>query len=365
MSAYSDLKIVHHEDKLSALRWGEQIIPAQVQLIISDLCNQDCGFCAYRWSGYASNQLFTQGAELAVFGHDNPKRWIPYEKVVEILEDCSDMGVRAIQITGGGEPTVHPQYKKIFKDVLERRLDLALVTNGARLDDESLDILTQATWIRVSVDCGTAETYAQIRRVSPTGWTKVWENIRKLVTKKEQTGSDLVIGIGFVVTADNYKEIVQGTKIARDAGVDNIRLSAVFQPDDENYFKDFYEEAASNCRAAETLATKSFQIVNNFGDRVSDLKQHSPDYSFCGYQQFVTYIGGDLNVYRCCVLAYNERGIIGSIKNQSFKELWKSEQKRIDFENFDARQCNRCMFNSKNKVILYALDPKPLHVNFV
>src|SRR6185436_2555124 len=43
--AYSDLKAAWHLDKIAALRSGKQIVPAQVQLILSDLCNQDCHFC--------------------------------------------------------------------------------------------------------------------------------------------------------------------------------------------------------------------------------------------------------------------------------------------------------------------------------
>jgi sulfatase maturation enzyme AslB (radical SAM superfamily) len=80
---------------------------------------------------------------------------------------------------------------------------------------------------------------------------------------------------------------------------------------------------------------------------------------------FSTYIGGDLNVYRCCTTAYNERGVIGSLKNQTFRQLWESQEKREDFDNFDARGCERCMFNNENRVISYLLEPDPLHVNFV
>ena len=41
-SAYSDLKAAWHLDKIEAMRKGHQVVPAQVQLILSDLCNQDC-----------------------------------------------------------------------------------------------------------------------------------------------------------------------------------------------------------------------------------------------------------------------------------------------------------------------------------
>lgn len=371
-SPYSPLKIFHHQDRLQQLRDHQQTVPLQVQLIISDLCNQDCSFCAYRMSGYTSNQLFVKGPrELAKFGHNNPKRMIPYEKVIEILDDCVEMGVKAIQLTGGGEPTVHPRFVDIVCAINKRGLDLGLVTNGLNLRPSHFAALVDAKWIRVSIDAGSAETYAAIRRVNPSQFQRVWSNVRHLCRyrsqRQKEVGPDYEqkIGIGFVVTKDNHHEIIRCASQCLGSGVDNMRISAVFQSDDDAYFNDFFDYAAEQCRRAESYSTGRFKVFNLFGDRIADLAQRSPDYQFCGYQQLHTYIGGDLNLYRCCNLAYNERGLIGSLSHQRFKDLWKSQWKKTDFENFDARDCTRCQFNNKNRTILYAISDKPRHVNFV
>ena len=322
--------------------------------------------CAYRMSGYSSNQLFTVDSELASFGHDNPKRMIEYPKIIEILNDCANMGVRAIQLTGGGEPSVHPRFVDVCDAVLDRGLDLGLVTNGVVMKPGALEALIRAKWVRVSIDAGTPETYTLVRRVGRGMWRQAWRNIESLTQARDQHDArELFVGVGFVTTKDNFKEVAQCAKLAREAGADNFRISAVFQPDDEEYFEPFYEEALDYMREARELQTDTFKVFDNFGDRVGDLRQHSPDYHYCGYQEFNTYIGGDLNVYRCCVLAYNERGVIGSLKEQTFQQLWESEQKQKDFATFNATKCERCQFNNKNRTILYALDPDPQHVNFV
>lgn len=366
-SPYSPLKVIHHRDRIDSISAGEQIVPTQVQLIISDLCNQDCGFCAYRMSGYSSNQLFVVDSELAKTGTNNPKRMIEFEKVNEILDDCKEMGVGAIQITGGGEPTVHPYHVEVFNGVVDRGMDLAVVSNGAVFRKGLIDAYLRAQWVRFSIDAGNAETYASVRRVGAGAYARTWENISNLVqARAEHTrDSELIIGIGFVVTEDNWKEIVECVEKAKETGVDNVRISAVFQNEGSAYFESFYSDAQNLIREASKLSDETFKVFNNFGDRVGDLEQEHPDYSYCGYQEFNTYIGGDLNVYRCCVLAYNERGIIGSLKNQRFKELWESDIKKNNFNEFDARGCPRCMFNNKNKTILYSLEPQPRHVNFV
>ena len=50
---YSSLKMAWHY----AREGGLPKAPKQVQMILSDLCNQNCRFCAYRMDGYTSNQL--------------------------------------------------------------------------------------------------------------------------------------------------------------------------------------------------------------------------------------------------------------------------------------------------------------------
>jgi len=364
-SAYSPLKVIHHRDKLFDLKRGIQPNPAHVQLIISDLCNQDCSFCAYRMSGYASAQTFATNTKLAKIGTNNPVRQIPYNKITEILNDCAVMGVGAIQLTGGGEPTVHPRFYQIVQAVLSRNMQLGLVTNGVLLHEASRKILQEAAWIRVSIDAGTPETYSSIRRISKEMYEKVWDNIWDMVKLKKAINSEVSIGLGFVVTKENWHEIMPFAAKAKKVGVDNIRFSAVFQNDEDAYFISFFEDAAQLCRDAELLADGGFAVFNNFGERVDDLRQHSPDYSFCGYENFTTYIGGDQNVYRCCGYSYNERGLIGSLKNQTFKKLWESEEKKEKFRSFDARGCERCQFNSKNRTILYAMEDEPQDVYFV
>lgn len=362
MNAYSPLKVYWHRDRLDAIARGNVPAPSQVQLIISDLCNQDCSFCAYRMSGNLSNELFgVVKADGTI--NNNPNRMIPYEKIVEILEDAAKMGVKAIQLTGGGEPTVHPQFEQVVEKCYELGLEVGLVTNGVKLTPRLIDLLMNATWVRVSVDASNADSYVSIRRVPVLHYTRVWDNIRALAERKVATKSNVTIGVGFVVTKDNYREVIATASQARTAGADNLRISAVFQPDDEKYFESFYDIASKLCDTATALNCDTFQVVNMFGDRLSDLELKYPDYEFCGYQQFNTYIGADLNVYRCCVLAYNNRGIIGSLKNQTFANLWATDAPKA-FHGFNASECPRCQFNNKNREIIRALIPPP-HVNFV
>lgn len=354
-NAYSPFKIVHHRDRLESLYVGEQIVPTQVHFVISDYCNHDCHFCAYRMSNYISNELFS------VDGNRNPIRKIETEKCFEIIEDLRELGVNAVQFTGGGEPTAHPDHIKIFRKALDNSLDVALVTNGTVL--KQADLYSEFSWVRFSIDASRKETYSKTRNVKPYIFDKTISNLEKVV--KECSASKTIVGAGFVVTKENYKEIEEFAKMMSDIGVDNIRYSAMFNPDDFKYYEKFYKTALEFINKAKKLETKNFKVFNNFGERIEDLKQQSPDYSKCYYMEFVTYIGGDLNVYTCCNNAYSKHGLIGSIKDQKFSSLWNSAKKKSYFSSFNAKNCERCMFNNKNRFIGYAVSKEPQHVNFV
>jgi len=338
--------------------------PPEARYFANSLLVANCSFCAYRMSDYASNQLFALG-DLAAKGTNNPKRMMDFDKVQEIIDDCKEMGVGAIQLTGGGEPTVHPRFQETCEQIIDLDMDLGLVTNGLLLKEGTRELLMDASWVRVSIDAGTPETYADVRRVPAMQFDKVWGNLEALCKLRDEKKSDLIVGAGFVVTKDNWREIPLFAKRAKETGVDNIRFSAIFQNEGSRYFNSFFDEAAELCSQSLEMAEGKFTVFNGFGDRVADLAQKAPDYDFCGYQHFTTYIGGDLNVYRCCGYAYNERGLIGSLEEQTFKQLWASKKKKKDFDNFRASECGVCQFNHKNKAILYALDPNPRHVDFV
>ncbi len=191
-----------------------------------------------------------------------------------------------------------------------------------------------------------------------------WERARATISRLAGTGP--TIGVGFVVTKENWREIRQGAKLAKQLGADNIRLSAVFQSEDERYFADFYEEATEHCKEAKELYDDDkFTVFNNFGTRLNDLKMKQPDYSLCGFHHLTTYIGGDQNIYRCCVTAYNPLGLLGSIKERRFKDEWFSPELQAKISGFDAHDCPRCMYNDQNHFINFALEEKPLHANFI
>jgi MoaA/NifB/PqqE/SkfB family radical SAM enzyme len=347
MNAFSSLKAAWHIERIADLRAGRDVAPTHVQLIISDLCNQDCHFCAYRMEGGFSTANFADEQ-----GNKNPKRFIPTAKALEILDDCAAAGVGAIEFTGGGEPTVHPEWERIIGHAQALGMQTGLVTNGVRLKDQP--VLAKLTWLRISLDAGTPETYQRIRR------SHAWPQVMRALEAAGKLQGPLV-GVGFVVTRENADELAQCAALVKAAGIPYLRVSAMFSEQGAEYYSGPWLITINAQRAeAAALQDARFKVVDFFSARVEDLEKQAPDYSFCGYQQFVVYIGGDQKVYTCCTNAYTPHGEIGDLKQQRFAD-WLKTTRRFDF---DARSCHHCQFNDRNKVIGYMVG-KPEHVDFV
>lgn len=346
MNEFSALKAAWHIDRIANLRDGKPIAPTHVQLILSDLCNQNCHFCAYRMDGGFSTQLFADAQ-----GNKNPNRRMPTEKAIEIIDDCAEAGVGAIEFTGGGEPTVHKDWQKIIGHAQSLGIQTGLVTNGVKL--EFSPVLERLTWLRISLDAGKPETYERIRQSA--AWPRVMKNL-EMVGKL----SGPYIGVGFVVTRENYAELEGAAKLVKSFGIPYIRVSAMFSMSGADYYDGLVEVINEQRRLAKLLEDDTFKVVDFFDDRINDLRMAAPDYEFCGYMQFVVYIGGDQAVYTCCTNAYTPHGKVGDLTTMRFSE-WMKDASRL---KFDARGCHHCQFNEKNKVINYMVS-KPAHVNFV
>jgi pyruvate-formate lyase-activating enzyme len=271
------------------------------------------------------------------------------------------MGIEAVQWTGGGSVLVHPDYKELFRYSLSLGLENALVTNGQHFDEETAEICKNFAWVRFSIDSGDSKTYKNIRGVDV--FDRVWKNIKYFTSINKKC----IVGVGFVVTKENFLQSHKCAVLAKEAGVDNFRVSGVFTPELYKYFNGFREDATKVAKMCEELNDENFTVFNLFTERLSDTFKGKPKYDNCPMKDLVCYIGADLNVYYCCVLAFNESGLIGSLENQTFEELWQSEEKKKKFKNHNpSRDCGIvCMFNFKNDFINYCIKESPEHVNFL
>ena len=152
----------------------------------------------------------------------------------------------------------------------------------------------------------------------------------------------------------------------KSIGVDSIKLSGCVVANEgyknNEYHKPFYDEAKKLSQKAKLeLEDDTFEVFESY--HLLEEK-FDKDYNWCPYAQINPVIGADLNLYPCHDKAYNlDNGLLGSIKEKSFKELWFHDKNMFFKINPSCHCNNHCVVNDKNKMILDYLDID--HLGFV
>lgn len=342
---YSPFKAAHWPDKIEQLKRGELILPVSVQWDLTNRCNMDCTFCFYHIHDLGDFKFEdTFDAKLAL----------------KVMDELKDLGVKAIEWTGGGEPTLHPYFKLLIHYAKKKGFRQALVTNGTNLDEFALRTIKSFDWVRFSVDAATPETWAKVKRRDPKIFSTVIENIRKLNEMKEE---HCIVGFSFIVCRENYKEIYEAGKLAYELGCDNVRYSLAMTPQKEKLFEGIWEECLEQLEKAKELETKEFKVFA-FSNRINELSLKVLS-DYCGYHHFVAVIGANGCIYPCCRLKYYSQYNFGSLYEKSFKEIWFGEKRREFIESIKNGCPYDCWMTEKNKFIEYLIKDNPPHIEYV
>ncbi len=351
---YSNLKIFHYQDKLDSLSKDNSEIKAPLHIRIkpTNVCNHNCWYCAYK-------------VDHLQLGQDMIERdFIPENKMMEIIDDCKNMDVKAITFSGGGEPFTYRYFLKTITKLIENNISFASLTNGSKLDGEIAELFAlNATWLRVSMDGYDDESYAKARDVKVGEFSKIIENMKNFTNIENRSCN---LGVSFIIDSTNYTKIYQFSKLMKEIGVDSIKLSGcvIANESDKNntYHKPFFNEAKILSRKVKNeLESEDFEVFDSY-HYLED--KFDKGYSWCPYSQILPVIGADLNIYPCQDKAYNlDNGLVGSIENISFKEFWFNDKNKF-FKINPSKDCqNHCVANDKNKMILDYLDVE--HLGFV
>ncbi len=283
-----------------------------------------------------------------------------------VIEDLYRLGVKAINWTGGGEPTVNPNLAEAIELAFDMDIKQGMFTNGTLLHKNNLieAVVCNLDWIRVSVDAGKPETYNSVRRTREGhGWDRMVANLADLLSSKKLFGSDIDIGVGFVITPTTANEIVDFAKFFTRLDLTYCQ----FKPEIVNREReggiqrdlDFWNnEVSPRLKEAEQILGDKFQINGyKLDDLVKDPTLYGRTYKKCLGSQISPCVGADGNVYVCT----NHRGYkqysYGSLYEKSFLEIWRdiaTRQRIMDLiENKEGfANCTKlCKPHESNKML--------------
>lgn len=351
---YGSLKIIWHPDKLKSLLEKKITAPLYVRIKPTNKCNHNCFYCAYKNLKCDHSQRFNRSDE------------IPKNKMMEILKDFKEIGVRAVTYSGGGEPLIYPSIVDVIQKTAKYGIDLSMITNGQKLAGEKAELLTQAKWVRVSLDVNDAETFSQVRGIRKEYFYELIGNIENFAKKKNP---DCELGINCVVHKENANQIYTIVKFFKELGVNHIKLTPVWLGENSfEYHAPIKDKAIEEIsKAREDLQTENFAVYDTFEDDFNFASVGKRGYTRCPIMQIVSNIGADSTVYFCLDKSYSNSGVLGSIKERSFRDLWFSKEAKKIFETFNPQQScmHHCTADLKNMFILSALGCYGEHLNFI
>ena len=237
----------------------------------------------------------------------------------------------------GGEPFIREDLPEIVRELYKKSDRIVISTNGF-FTDRIIKLCEEFpnVGIRISIE-GLEETNNQIRGLDD-GFNKGYSTLKKLVEMKHPD-----VGFGMTVQDANAKDLVDLYKLSDEMGMEFATASL---------HNSFYFVEAKNIIKDRPMVAKEFEKVIN-----ELLKSNSPKKWFRAYfnHGLINYIYGQKRLLPCDmafdtffidpygdVMPCNgtkEKEVMGNLNEQTWDELWSSEQ--AEKVRSKVRHCDR------------------------
>jgi radical SAM protein with 4Fe4S-binding SPASM domain len=255
---------------------------------------------------------------------------------------------RIRQVAAGaiyGEPLMNPRYFENTRKMAEAcpRAIVSLTTNGSFLTPQNIDRLLdfgRITWVCVSVDAGTKETYERIREGGK--WEILITNLSRLIAERTRRRlSSPVVSTNFIVMKSNFRELPLYVKKMANLGVDFIGAGNafnVFSSDLDQGIFDTPWKVSEVAEERERVLRQALSIDLPHGTSLQlpsfIPNKRSVDCSYQNWSRILVDIEGE--VYPCCIIQYlghegrAEARPMGNVFEQELDSIWESKQ-YVDF----------------------------------
>jgi radical SAM protein with 4Fe4S-binding SPASM domain len=351
LTPFIPLKLLRHSEKVQHMLAGERVYPISVEIDLSNICNHGCPWCSFNG-----------------FRQENWKSW-DGPRMLSLLGELAEVGVKSITFTGGGEPLVHAQAAEIFQRCADLGMEFGVVTNGRRLEGPVVSVIAKhATFARVSLDAGTPQTHQLLHATATPEYARILLNMQAL---RDAAGPRLTIGASFCVFDVNKQEIGPAAAKVKATGANYLEVRPVFPTEwrgggfGNPLTEEHIDEARSqleNAKAAHDSAT--FRVIGMI-QRFDQVFNRAKDYEKCHIGPLTTVINADGYIYHCC----QQRGMpnfrAGSVMDMPFSKVWWNAQHQAMVDAIDISKCGPCRYDGYNRIVEETFLRDAMHANFI
>jgi len=320
------IKIFLNRELIDNLLEKGLINSIHIQLIPTNRCNFKCDFCS------CANKKDSE--ELS------------FDDYLKIIDNAKRCGCKAVTITGGGEPLMHPRIGEIIDDLRKRKIKIGLTTNGSlisRLNKRQLDSMT---WIRVS---GGDSMSKNLKRVGIRS-EQYWKNLSEAVKKAPKVDWSF----SYVYTdKPDLKLMKEYVRFANKNKFAHVRIT----PDilDLEHTRDISKIKMSIQRAKIDDSKVVYQERKSFEHGAKE----------CYISLLKPLIGADGYIYPCCGTQYAKKN--PTRDNDPKMRICKATEIDQFFKGkvpFDGSKCVKCYYNEYN-ILLKTIIEGVNHQEFV
>jgi len=358
-------KIAWHQERIQQWLNGERIAPITIDMALTRACNYGCNFC------YARLQ-------------ENDRFDITKQHIDDFLEDCAEIGVKAISLVSDGESTLSPHFEHTIIRGSELGISMAVATHGFNFKYDALErILPHLTYIRINFSAGEPKRYAEIMGVRESHFHRVLQNVKDMVEIKKRLNLSVTIGLQMVLMPEDADQVVPLAKLGKEVRPDYLVVKHTSDSEDGKLGVDYskYADLQHILEEAESYSDDTYQVSVKWSKINAEGKR---SYQRCYAAPFQIQISGSGLIAPCGML-FNEkykRFHIGNITQQRFKDIVKSEKywevmQHLASMNFDAQtMCGSlCLQHKPNEHLDKLIKGKiinqqpvgdqPQHINFI
>jgi len=341
---------------------GDLPPPIELSLDPGHLCNFGCPHCnAQRYLVINPNEV------------PEDKKLMTREHLRKIIDFMANWGARGVCIGGGGEPLMNRNVWNLPSYIKEKGMKSSFATNGSLINEDVAREMMNCRWVGVSVDAGTREIFNKVHGVDH--FEKVIENLKVLVKLKRETGSKIDIAYKFLITPQNWGDLYEACKLAKEIGIRDFHARPV---DLER--KDFHQAMQLNYDIEEIqrLFQKCHELEDNRFRVFTIMHKYNPDFRVqhtfnnCVSSSLMIQCCADGNVYVCADHRLEPRFKLCSHhpEPKEILNFWGSDKHRELLKSINVHgECGRCTYGEYARQIEemsmdHVGDEDPMCVDF-